>query len=162
MHDQLMARTRSRTSTEYLRINRPGDSFKRLFRQPRGDPCVCACVRPPTTRCSISTNDSDSSKTEHCLNLKDGRKLQRTWYCAVTSKRVASGGFRRCRANRKSIQHILSQRYVCKRSQNVLRMFFRTFLGHLCCMGSFEMRFRQGAKRCMILHDLVSQTLEPF
>lgn len=107
VHDQLMARTRPRTSTEYLKINHPEDSFKRLFRQPWGDPCV----RPPTTRCSISTNDSDSSKTEHCLSLKDGRKLQRTWYCAVTSKREASGGFRKYWANRKPI-HILSQRYL--------------------------------------------------
>lgn len=126
VHYQLMARTRSRTSTEYLKRNRPGIRLKGSSGS-HGEirACVRACVRPPTTRCSISTNDSDSSKTEHCLSLKGGRKLQRMWYCAVTSKKVARGGSRPPE-DVEPIVNPYSTFYLKDVSANVLRMLGRS------------------------------------
>jgi len=79
VHDQLVAGTRPHAFTEHLRRrNRPGDTFKGFFRRPRGVPCV----RVPPTRCSISTNDSDSSKTEHCLSQLEASE---NMHCVLAS-----------------------------------------------------------------------------
>lgn len=90
VHDQFMAGTRPRTFTEHLRRrNRPENMFKGLFRRPRRVPRVRACVRP---RCSISTNNFDSSKTEHCLSLTKTRpETSENVYCALASKWVRGG-----------------------------------------------------------------------
>jgi len=157
VHDQLMARTRPRTSTEYLKINHPEDSFKRLFRQPRGDPCVCACVR-------ASAHDTLLNFYKR-FRFFQNRTLPESERWPETSENVVlcchgqESDFRRfSKILSQPIQHFISEI-----SANVLRMLGCSSECLLdICMGSSKTRSQQGAKRCVTSHDLVSRTLEPF